>query len=243
MLVKSQPALTIRPEDYQLYEQIGTIIHDYDLGIDKDQLLAYVFHTMKNHPYHGYNHILSMFKSFAAIPKGVLAHPEAVIWFILFHDIFYDPRGNNNERTSGYMLLDYHGKQRYDQANIAVQYALTGIDLSASYHEDNNYDEMVVEIRLMRDLDLEIFSASEEEFRAYRANIELEYEHVPTEVFIDKSIEFFRTMLAKKIYVSPFVGHAAEDSAKVNIMRELGRLHQRKLDIQYDYTNPIILDI
>lgn len=162
--------------------------------------------------YHHLGHIASSLAelNLQATPDELL---EGAIWF---HDVIYDPKGNDNEdasiqwfreRTAGWIAEDKRD-------------AICRLIEATDFRKPRKDDPLEA---LMVDVDLAILSSPPQVYLAYARAIRLEYSHVPDDAFCAGRAKVMSHFLSKPIYrTEGFL--TREEAARANIQQELGRL-------------------
>jgi predicted metal-dependent HD superfamily phosphohydrolase len=165
--------------------------------------------------YHDLNHIESMLRDWVGIGT---ANPsmELAIWF---HDVIYDPRAVDNEaRSAGYFEVSLGSNIDEALSNEVVRLILA-TDHSRARTGAADED-------LIRDIDLAILAASEDDYRAYSNAVRKEYADVSDETFAAGRSAVLSHFLAGRIF-NTGSHEKLEPKARENLhreLRELGRL-------------------
>lgn len=114
--------------------------------------------------YHGIDHINSMIHG--AIEKNIL--DDKLFLAILFHDIIYNPKNNNNEELSAELLYKYVKDNDIKQAIL---------DTKKHSHHSNELSKN------LSDLDLDILWSDYSSFIDYEEKIFKEYQWVDYEIY------------------------------------------------------------
>lgn len=132
--------------------------------------------------YHNWNHIESMLDS--ALKKGILN--ESLLASILYHDIIYDPKRNDNEERSAELLRrDF---PTWERSIRAV--------LDTKNHTPSNY---ISELLVM--LDLEILNTDFKCFVEFENQIFKEYQFVDYGTYKTKRIEILEKLGVNELYI------------------------------------------
>lgn len=158
--------------------------------------------------YHTLEHIRELLALLPESGQEVLA----AVWF---HDLIYDRRGANEERSADVAheaLVDL----RFPRASVD---RVTQMILATRDHDPGDLHEGV---RLFLDADLAILGSPRERYRAYAEAIRFEYSWVPGEVFRTARDGVLRDFLAKPcIYFTDVMRQRFEDQARDNMAWEL----------------------
>jgi predicted metal-dependent HD superfamily phosphohydrolase len=158
--------------------------------------------------YHTIEHIRELL---ALLPQA----SEDVLGAVWFHDVIYDRRGANEERSADLAheaLVDLH----FPRTSID---RVTKMILATRDHDPGDLPE---EARLFLDADLAILGSPRERYREYAEAIRFEYFWVPDDVFRAARDGVLRQFLANPfIYRTEAMRQRFEDQARDNIAWEL----------------------
>lgn len=136
---------------------------------------------------------------------------------IVFHDVIYDPRHEDNERQST-QFAKTHLEELGIEDTLIIE---TATLIMATAHEQTSND---VDAQLITDLDLLGFSKSYEEFIAQGERIRQEFSHVPEKQFRAGQIKILQGFLDRpRIYSSPMF-EGREAVARANLTRAINNL-------------------
>jgi len=170
--------------------------------------------------YHTWDHIEYMFC--VARENGVEIKEKTALWYaIVYHDIIYDPKANDNEEESGYLLIDTYVKEgdpligiKFLTFNVVRQYIL------ATKHKDTNIEDYEDTLKILLDLDLAILGDTWEVYQDYVSKIRKEYSHLSDEEFNAGRKDWLSNMLAREsIYYTDW-GKKRELQARENLKIE-----------------------
>jgi predicted metal-dependent HD superfamily phosphohydrolase len=182
--------------------------------------------------YHTMNHIMQCMAAnvtFFENERSLGTHSNrnemlvgAMVWF---HDSVYNPYApfGFNERWSAELYKDY-AEQYYSQLpDEDVQEVYDGIIASSLHHRDQ--PNLTKAQQAFLDIDLAEMACDYSTFTINGQNIREEYAHVPFETFLEKRIEFFKTMLKRKsLYYTDFFKEKCQEKAVANITKYLSTL-------------------
>lgn len=158
--------------------------------------------------YHTLEHIRELL---ALLPEA----GEEVLAAVWFHDLIYDRRGANEERSADVAheaLIDL----RFPRAGVD---RVTKMILATRDHDPGDLPE---DARLFLDADLAILGSPPERYREYAEAIRFEYSWVPDDVFRAARDGVLRGFLAKPfLYRTDAMRQRFEDQARDNIAWEL----------------------
>jgi len=158
--------------------------------------------------YHTLEHIRELL---ALLPEA----GEEVLAAVWFHDLIYDRRGANEERSADVAheaLIDLHfPREAVDR--------VTKMILATRNHDPG---DLPAEATLFLDADLAILGSPRERYRAYAEAIRFEYSWVPDEVFRTAREGVLRDFLAKpRLYRTDVMRERFEGQARDNMVWEL----------------------
>jgi predicted metal-dependent HD superfamily phosphohydrolase len=162
-------------------------------------------------PHRSY-HTLEHIRELLALLPQASEEVYAAVWF---HDLIYDLRGANEERSADVAheaLVDL----RFPRAAVD---RVTKMILATRDHDPGDLPE---EARLFLDADLAILGSPPQRYREYAEAIRFEYSWVPDEVFRVARDGVLRDFLAKPfLYRTDAMRQRFEDQARDNIAWEL----------------------
>jgi pantetheine-phosphate adenylyltransferase len=135
--------------------------------------------------YHNWDHIASMFEQCdGKILINLIPSEELVlILSILFHDIVYDPKANDNEEQSVKLFKKHYNNKlgRYD--------SWVDSHVTLSILETKTHKPSFLESETLSDLDLSILYSSMPELLAYEEKIFKEFQFVDWSIYKEKRCE------------------------------------------------------
>jgi len=140
--------------------------------------------------YHNCQHIADCLHEFDQVRQLATA-PLAVELAIWFHDAVCDPHAADNEERSAELAKDWMGK-------FGATAALTGSVWQLILATKNHDAWLHPDAPLLMDVDLSILGQAAEKFLKYEAQIRMEYEWVPENIFATKRAEILERFLARK---------------------------------------------
>lgn len=169
--------------------------------------------------YHTLDHIAALLRQLEQHKAGVIDH-DAVALAILFHDVVYDPRRQDNEAQSAAVA-----RQRL----TSLGFAAAGVDKVAAYIEATQHGGEVEitdpDLALLLDLDLSTLAAAPDAYRLYAGAIRREYHSVPDALYRSGRRQILDGFLARKrIYRTERLHALWEARARANISEEIAGL-------------------
>jgi predicted metal-dependent HD superfamily phosphohydrolase len=169
--------------------------------------------------YHTLDHIAALLRQLEEHKDGVIDH-DAVALAILFHDVVYDPRRQDNEQRSAALA-----RQRL----TTLGFATALIDKVAAYIEATQHGHKVEikdpDLALLLDLDLSTLAAAPDAYRAYASAIRREYAHVPDAFYRGGRRQILEGFLARQqIYHTERFRTLWEARARANMSEEIAGL-------------------
>ena len=137
---------------------------------------------------------------------------------ILFHDIIYKPRKDDNEFQSAEFLREFMNVGSNNQIVNAACGIIKRTNYTKKYVSKNIIDQC------MHDIDFAIFAESDD-YVTYETNIRKEYDFVDDETYYKHRAKFLIGILEKKqIFYTPQYYDLYERLARENILWTLGRI-------------------
>lgn len=169
--------------------------------------------------YHTLEHIAALLRLLEE-HKAHLIDQDALALAILFHDVVYDPRRQDNEAQSAAVA-----RQRL----TALGFGAAAIDKVAAYIEATQHGpeaEIVdPDLALLLDLDLSTLAAAPEAYRLYASAIRREYSHVPDAFYRSGRRQVLDGFLARaRIYRTEPLHALWEARARANMSEEIAGL-------------------
>jgi predicted metal-dependent HD superfamily phosphohydrolase len=169
--------------------------------------------------YHTLAHIAGLLHQLEQHGQGVRDR-DAVALAIIFHDVIYDARRNDNEKQSAALAAARLTSLAFPAALVdkVVHY------ITATHHaEDLKSNDP--DLALLLDLDLSTLAAAPEHYRTYAQAIRREYAHVPEMLYRAGRRRILEGFLARaSIYRSAPLRALWEERARANISGELASL-------------------
>src|SRR5262245_21578013 len=171
--------------------------------------------------YHTLDHIAALLRQLDEHGDGVIDR-DAVALAILFHDVVYDPRRQDNEQASAAVA-----RQRL----TALGFATPLIDKVAAYIEATQHGRKLdadadPDLALLLDLDLSTLAAAPDAYRRYASAIRREYAHVPDALYRRGRRQILDGFLARqRIYRTERLHGLWEARARANLSEEIAGLH------------------
>jgi predicted metal-dependent HD superfamily phosphohydrolase len=167
--------------------------------------------------YHNQSHIKQCLAEAKQVRYLVKNYPalKMAIWF---HDIIYDPRGQNNEEKSAALafitltgaFLNNNFAERVMNLVLATKHVILPTD---------NDEKFIV------DIDLSSFGLPEEKFNENTQLIRQEYDWVPTEIFARERTKILKAFQARPtVFLTPFFQQKYEKTAQANLKHSIAQL-------------------
>jgi predicted metal-dependent HD superfamily phosphohydrolase len=170
--------------------------------------------------YHTLDHIAALLALLARFGAGA-ADRDVLTLAILFHDIVYDPRRQDNEEASASLAVE-------QLARLGLPDALVGKVaryIRATRHDQANEASSEADLALLLDLDLSILAAAPEAYGAYSQAIRREYAFVPDPLYRTGRRRMLETLLARRhIYGTERLRALWEQPARANLAGEVAEL-------------------
>jgi predicted metal-dependent HD superfamily phosphohydrolase len=145
-------------------------------------------------------------------------HLHEIEWALLFHDVVYDPRRQDNEARSAdwaCRVMDELRRPEDEKARVRSMILAT-----AHSAEPRTPDEA-----LLLDADLSILGADEAVFDEYDRAVRVEYAWVPEQAYRNARAQVLRSFLSREpIYHTALFRGRYEEPARANLRRALARL-------------------
>jgi predicted metal-dependent HD superfamily phosphohydrolase len=169
--------------------------------------------------YHTLAHIAALLRQLEA-HSGAVGNRDAVALAIIFHDVVYDPRRQDNEQQSAVVARERLGA--LGSPASLVQKVTTYIEATQHGRELDSGDE---DLALLLDLDLSTLASAPDTYRLYASDIRREYGHVPNALYRLGRRQILKSFLAReKIYRTPALAERWEARARANISEEIAQL-------------------
>jgi predicted metal-dependent HD superfamily phosphohydrolase len=181
--------------------------------------IAGAYREMHRH-YHTLDHIGALLALLARFGGGA-ADRDALTLAVLFHDIVYDPRRQDNEEASASLAAERLAGLGFPGALVAKV---------ARYILATRHDQPVEEIGdpdlvLLLDLDLSILAAAPDAYRAYAQAVRREYAFVPDPLYRKGRARVLEAFLARRhIYGTERLRALWEQPARANLAGEVAEL-------------------
>ncbi|HEX7151302.1 MAG TPA: hypothetical protein VF618_07420 [Thermoanaerobaculia bacterium] len=168
---------------------------------------------------HRHYHTLAHLGEMLALLEG---DSEAVLAAMFFHDVIYDRRGANEERSADMAreaLVDLHFSP--EQVTLVER-----LILATKTHAPG---DLPVETHVLLDADLAILGAPRARYQQYIEGVRFEYAWVPEELFRSGRSGVLRAFLEKEhIFLTERFRERFEAQARENIAWELAGLGKEK---------------
>jgi predicted metal-dependent HD superfamily phosphohydrolase len=169
--------------------------------------------------YHTLAHIAALLRQLEAHSDAV-GNRDAVALAIIFHDVVYDPRRQDNEQQSAVVARARLGALGFPAR--LIQKVAGYIEATQHGREVDSDDQ---DLALLLDLDLSTLASAPEAYRLYASDIRREYAHVPNALYRLGRRQILQGFLAReRIYRTPRLAEQWEARARANISEEIARL-------------------
>lgn len=187
-------------------------------GLFRKLCLAYSLAPRKYHTLAHVEQCLALLDSY----RHLAIEPDAIEYALWLHDVFYDPRRDDNEEVSCAASAMFGGKMRLSADFLAACAKL----IIATKHGAVGASGMLDgDATLMVDIDLAILGSPPDEYRRYTRAIRWEYGFATDEQFRAGRGKFLTMMLEREeIFRTPDLRERFEVAARANIDAELERL-------------------
>lgn len=160
---------------------------------------------LNGNSYHNLDHInycLSKFIKYAEFINDKLT----VFYSILFHDIVYDPKNNNNEEQSVINFINFFLLKNINiNIDKVSNYIMSTVDHKRSTDDDLN---------IFLDIDMMILSENYDIFLKYCESIRSEYNHIKDSDFNFARLKFLNKCRHSVIFNSDIFEHLNEKAYK-----------------------------
>jgi predicted metal-dependent HD superfamily phosphohydrolase len=198
---------------------------------DKNELELMINYIQDNYTkpgrfYHNQKHIEDLFNK-ASSMKSVFEHYDDVILAIIFHDLVYDEKGNNESRSVE-LCSDFLSKYKFIPFRINK---INKMILATSKHHLTNDKDT----NLLIDLDLSVLGSDSQTFDNYCKNIYSEYYYFYSQEpnfnenlfnlnYLENRIKILKSFNKRSnIYLTKQFRHL-EEKAKQNLTNEILKL-------------------
>jgi predicted metal-dependent HD superfamily phosphohydrolase len=193
-----------------------------DDSVLTDQLYNKVItdYSVTSRHYHNILHIQNMLLCADKL-KGLSINYPLLLFSVWYHDVVYVPLKTNNEEQS----YDY-AKKHLIQIKIGREklHVIKELILSTKNHCIRNKSDSL-DIKILQDADLQVFSNDREKYKTYMQQIREEYKMVPEFVYKPKRMKIIKTFLGMNhIYRTPDFREENEAKARENLKFELDQL-------------------
>jgi predicted metal-dependent HD superfamily phosphohydrolase len=164
--------------------------------------------------YHTLNHLLHLLECLSG-NRPRIAHWNAVLFALYYHDAVYDPLKHDNEEKSAVLAEKRMHELGCGQAEIEKCRALI---LATKKHERNSDND----INLFTDADLSVLGASAEVYKQYAINVRKEYSIYPDLLYKPGRRKVLQHFLAMpRIFKTDEFFTRYEKQARINLAEEL----------------------
>ena len=193
----------------------------YDECLVDAELKARAAYSEPHRRYHDQRHLDECLAQLDEVHERDERERRLLRWAILWHDAVYDPGQRNNEQRSAELALadlSGCGIPHDDAAEVARLILLT------ERHRADAGDRLGA---LMVSIDLAILGSDPDRYREYAADVRLEYDHVPDQLWrTGRSAVLERLLEADPLFPDPELRERLEPQARSNIKEELRQLSE-----------------
>lgn len=191
----------------------------YDACIVEAELRARAAYAQLHHHYHDERHINECLGELDWIVNLREQERRILRWAILWHDAVYEPGHRDNERRSA--KLAQAELSRCGVAPAHVEEVVRLIRLTEKHRVDPG-DRLGA---LMVSIDLSILGADPDRYRAYVADVRLEYSHVPEKLWrMGRALVLERLLEKEALFPDPDFRDRLEAQARNNMAAEIATL-------------------
>jgi predicted metal-dependent HD superfamily phosphohydrolase len=176
-----------------------------------------VRYSEKHRHYHNLSHINSCLEHLDEISDRII-DLEAIEISLLFHDVIYDPRRNDNEKMSSEYAKAFLGSIDLAFDKILKIGDLITLTKHPSFPETDDEKYMI-------DIDLAILAANKDSYDQYESSIRREYEFVPRSLYKNGRKKVLMSFeKSDRIYRTKYFYDKYENQARRNIKRAINNL-------------------
>jgi predicted metal-dependent HD superfamily phosphohydrolase len=191
----------------------------YDACIVEAELRARAAYAQLHRHYHDERHINECLGELDWIVNLREQERRILRWAILWHDAVYEPGHRDNERRSA--KLAQAELSRCGVAPAHVEEVVRLIRLTEKHRVDPG-DRLGA---LMVSIDLSILGADPDRYRAYVADVRLEYSHVPEKLWrMGRALVLERLLEKEALFPDPDFRDRLEAQARNNMAAEIATL-------------------
>lgn len=173
-------------------------------------------YTESHRHYHNLGHISTMLSEINNSSDNSL-DKDSLLFATWFHDIVYNPRGNDNEAQSAIVAINNLTQLAVPREKIELVEKLiiaTANHTKAPANDDN--------LNFFLDCDLKVLSFNKEDYLQYAKNIREEYKHVIGFLYKNGRKKILKKFLeSSSIYRTDYFKNNYEEQARKNISFEL----------------------
>jgi predicted metal-dependent HD superfamily phosphohydrolase len=167
--------------------------------------------------YHNIQHVQNMLICIKELKGFAIDYPVLLLsaWY---HDVVYVPLKTNNEEESYSFAKKQLLQLHFSREKI---HAIKNLILSTKNHCIRQKSDSI-DIKILQDSDLQVFSFSRDDYKNYMQQIREEYKMIPEFIFRPKRKKIVNNFLAMHhIYRTPSYRDANEAKARDNLNYEL----------------------
>jgi len=184
------------------------------------------FYDEPHRYYHNWEHIQKCISMYSVVEKK-LKRATSVYLALLFHDIVYDPKSNDNELRSANFAYQYILSCSFIMPQIKKMLAMDiyKLIMCTRTHEPVK-GKLEHDSCYMIDIDLVVFGSDKKYFDKWDTNIRKEYSFIPEQIYNTKRAELIKTFIKKDyIFYTNEFRKVYEIKAKKSLKNLLKRLN------------------
>ena len=191
----------------------------YDACIVEAELRARAAYAQLHRHYHDQRHIDECLAELDWVVNLTEKKRRILRWSILWHDAIYQPGQRDNERRSAKLARSELTSCGVDHADVEEVVRLIRL---TEKHRVASGDRLVA---LMVSIDLAILGADPARYKAYAADVRLEYSHVPEKLWrMGRSLVLERMLDKDVLFPDREFRDRLESQARANMAAEIASL-------------------
>jgi predicted metal-dependent HD superfamily phosphohydrolase len=191
----------------------------YDACIVEAELRARAAYAQLHRHYHDQRHIDECLAELDWVVNLTEKKRRILRWAILWHDAIYQPGQRDNERRSAKLARSELTRCGVDQADVEEVVRLIRL---TEKHRVASGDRLGA---LMVSIDLAILGADPARYKAYAADVRLEYSHVPEKLWrMGRSLVLERMLDKDVLFPDREFRDRLEAQARANMTAEIASL-------------------
>ncbi|XP_013406972.1 prolyl 3-hydroxylase OGFOD1 [Lingula anatina] len=180
--------------------------------------------------YHTIHHIINMLKLWSSHQQH-LKQPLLVALAVIFHDVIYDPKRDDNEERSAEFFKKFAREMRLPSEEselvsgwiVLTKSHKTPVHATPGFYGKEDWHYLL-------DFDMAVLGWPDEDYEKYSDQIRQEYIHIPSEHFNSRRVQVLQSFLQiPNIYATKEFRDKFEVQARKNIQEEIRRLQNSLL--------------